>query len=139
MTKLCRHSRTLHVVVGLVYTHIYTNLNTLVVDSLILVSNCMYERIKVETYAIPMACSRCSHVWNYTGRNQYVATCPLCRTKLSIKKNNRIMQTSLENETPSQFVNITDEGKSEGCKVTKKRGMAFQRHPNSTLTSCKAG
>lgn len=115
-------------VVGLVYTHIYTNLNTLVVGSLILVSNCMYERIKVEMYAIPMACSRCSHAWNYTGKNQYVATCPLCRTKLSIKKNNRI------DETRSQSANLTDKGKSEWRKVTKKRGMALQRHPNSALT-----
>jgi hypothetical protein len=118
----------------LVYTSSYINLNTFVVDSLILVSNCMYERIKVEMYAIPMACSRCSYAWNYTGKNEYVATCPLCRTKLSIKKNNRIMQTGLENETPSQFANITDEGKSERCKITKKRGMTFQRHHNSVLT-----
>jgi hypothetical protein len=44
------------------------------------------------------------------------------------------MQTVLENESPSQFANITDEGKSECCKVTKKRGMAFQRHPNSAFT-----
>jgi hypothetical protein len=42
------------------------------------------------------------------------------------------MQTGLESETPSHFAN--NEGKSECSKVTKKRGMAFQRHPNSVLT-----
>jgi len=43
------------------------------------------------------------------------------------------MQTGLKNETRGQSVNLTDEGKSK-CKITKKRGMALQRHSNRVLT-----
>jgi len=95
----------------------------------------MYERIKVEKYVIPMDCARCSHTWNYTGKNQHVVTCPLCRTKLSIKKNNRIMQTRLKNETPGQSANITDEGKSK----EKRNGAATPPQQRAHLPCCKAG
>jgi hypothetical protein len=88
----------------------------------------MYKRIKVERYVIPMVCGRCSYAWNYTGKNEYVATCPLCRTKLSIKKNNRI------DDTPGQSADIALEGKSKWSNKTNKTGMALQRHPNSVLT-----
>lgn len=35
---------------------------------------------------IPVLCHRCKHQWNYGGKNTYVATCPHCRTQLSIRK-----------------------------------------------------
>ncbi|MGC2571733.1 MAG: hypothetical protein WA364_09500 [Candidatus Nitrosopolaris sp.] len=60
----------------------------------------MYKRIKVERYAIPMVCERCSHAWNYIGKNEYVATCPLCRTKLSEKKDESELLI-LKTQTPS--------------------------------------
>jgi hypothetical protein len=47
----------------------------------------MSVRIIEERFVTPMTCSRCKHSWNYTGKNPYVATCPFCRTKLSISKN----------------------------------------------------
>ena len=36
--------------------------------------------------AIPLKCQRCLHIWNYKGKNSYVATCPYCRTYVTIKK-----------------------------------------------------
>jgi len=39
----------------------------------------------------PLRCHRCSHFWEYSGKNMYVATCPHCRTQLSIKKH-RVLQ-----------------------------------------------
>jgi hypothetical protein len=130
--KLCLYEKILipHAVIGFVYINAYTKLNTLVVCYLPSIS--MYKRTLQERYVIPMACSRCSHAWNYTGKNQYVATCPLCRTKLSIKKNNRIKQTGVENESKPSI--ITNGRKSKPSIITKKKGMALQRHPNSALT-----
>jgi hypothetical protein len=72
------------------------------------------KKIEEKRYVIPMVCGRCSHAWNYTGKNEYVATCPLCRTKLSIKKNNKIMQTGFERGTPSQSTDVTDGDESNG-------------------------
>ena len=34
----------------------------------------------------PIRCHRCTHEWNYGGKNLFVATCPHCRTQLSIRK-----------------------------------------------------
>ena len=42
--------------------------------------------------ATPIKCPRCSHSWAYNGKNNYVATCPHCRTTLSIRKNKIILQ-----------------------------------------------
>lgn len=54
------------------------------------------QKVIQERYVIPMVCSRCKHFWGYTGTNNYVVTCPRCRTKLSIKKNSRVpSQTGL--------------------------------------------
>lgn len=35
---------------------------------------------------IPLRCQRCCHNWYYKGKNRYVATCPHCRTYVTIKK-----------------------------------------------------
>ena len=42
--------------------------------------------ILITKSAIPLKCQRCSKVWNYTGKNEWVATCPHCRTFVRIKK-----------------------------------------------------
>lgn len=42
----------------------------------------------------PLRCHRCLHFWEYSGKNMYVATCPHCRTQLSIKKH-RVLQKDL--------------------------------------------
>jgi DNA-directed RNA polymerase subunit RPC12/RpoP len=52
----------------------------------------MSVKIVEERFVAPMTCGRCEHTWNYSGKNTYVATCPYCRTKLSIKKHNRLQQ-----------------------------------------------
>jgi hypothetical protein len=58
-------------------------------------------RILQERYVIPMVCGRCSHAWNYTGKNPYLATCPFCRTKLSIKKHSvQALQTGDSSRSP---------------------------------------
>lgn len=38
-------------------------------------------------------CHRCTHEWNYGGKNLFVATCPHCRTQLSIRKH-KVPQSS---------------------------------------------
>jgi DNA-directed RNA polymerase subunit RPC12/RpoP len=59
----------------------------------------MSVRITEERFVTPMTCGRCEHTWNYSGKNPYVATCPYCRTKLSIKKHNRLQEAqSLETQ-----------------------------------------
>jgi hypothetical protein len=35
---------------------------------------------------IPIGCHRCRHIWNYTGKNEYVASCPSCKTAVMIRK-----------------------------------------------------
>jgi hypothetical protein len=43
-----------------------------------------------------LRCHRCRHVWNYTGFNEYQASCPHCSTKLGLRK--ILKQIELENE-----------------------------------------
>jgi DNA-directed RNA polymerase subunit RPC12/RpoP len=57
------------------------------------------QKVIQERYVIPMVCSRCKHFWGYIGKNNYVVTCPHCRTKLSIKKNSRVPMTG---QTPGE-------------------------------------
>jgi DNA-directed RNA polymerase subunit RPC12/RpoP len=33
-----------------------------------------------------LECQRCKKVWDYTGSNDYYATCPNCFTKVKVKK-----------------------------------------------------
>ena len=40
----------------------------------------------IQQKVIPLKCQRCHHKWQYKGRNKYVATCPHCRTYVTIKK-----------------------------------------------------
>ena len=42
--------------------------------------------ITIQQNVIPLKCQRCRHKWNYTGKNKYVATCPHCRTYVTLKK-----------------------------------------------------
>jgi DNA-directed RNA polymerase subunit RPC12/RpoP len=80
------------------------------------------RRMIQERYVIPMVCSRCKHFWGYIGKNDYVVTCPHCRTKLSIKKNSKVpSETGLrvvETLNQSAKVNVgstnpTREGESQ--------------------------
>jgi DNA-directed RNA polymerase subunit RPC12/RpoP len=34
----------------------------------------------------PVKCHRCSYEWDFSGKNLYLATCPHCGTKVSIRK-----------------------------------------------------
>jgi len=51
----------------------------------------------------PLRCKRCSHTWQYSGTNPYVATCPHCRTTVSIQKH-RVSQTGQSFEGPASLV-----------------------------------
>lgn len=42
--------------------------------------------IVIQQKVVPLKCHRCRHKWNYKGKNKYVATCPHCRTYVTIKK-----------------------------------------------------
>lgn len=37
--------------------------------------------------AVELSCQRCSHKWNYSGKNQYVTSCPSCKTSVMVHKN----------------------------------------------------
>ena len=57
---------------------------------------------------VTLQCPRCDRPpWNYTGKNPYVATCPFCKTTVSIQKH-RVAQTGL-GSTPGQPVTTTTE------------------------------
>jgi hypothetical protein len=60
------------------------------------------DRVVRERLVIPMVCGRCLHPWDYSGKNQYVATCPLCRSKLSIRKNSVKSMQSERGDQPTQ-------------------------------------
>jgi Zn finger protein HypA/HybF involved in hydrogenase expression len=53
-------------------------------------TNIMSVILQREIRVEPMKCHRCSHEWNYSGKNIYVATCPHCRTTLTIRKHKRL-------------------------------------------------
>ena len=42
--------------------------------------------ILITQRVIPLKCQRCAYIWYYKGKNRYVATCPHCRTFVTIKK-----------------------------------------------------
>ncbi len=39
----------------------------------------------------PIKCHRCNHKWYYKGKNEYVATCPHCRTYVTLKKHSILL------------------------------------------------
>lgn len=60
----------------------------------VLLLNPIYNTQKViipEREAIRIRCQRCKYVWLYTGKNNFVARCPHCRTTVTIKK--RLLQS----------------------------------------------
>jgi hypothetical protein len=59
--------------------------------------------IIIEKKATPLVCHRCSWKWNYTGKNPYVATCPFCRTNISIRKYKRLLQQTKNQDEPQQI------------------------------------
>jgi DNA-directed RNA polymerase subunit RPC12/RpoP len=65
-------------------------------------NNVSVTRVVRERLVTPMVCGRCSHTWDYSGKNQYVATCPLCRSKLSVRKNSVKSLQSARIGTPVQ-------------------------------------
>lgn len=42
--------------------------------------------VKPEERPNRLLCQRCSHQWTYQGLNKFVATCPSCKTSVSISK-----------------------------------------------------
>jgi hypothetical protein len=39
-----------------------------------------------EKRVTPLVCGRCRHYWEYSGKNKYVATCPICHVTVYISK-----------------------------------------------------
>jgi hypothetical protein len=46
---------------------------------------------------IPIQCGRCDHTWNYRGKNEYVTSCPHCRTTVMIQKH-RVPQNKQDHD-----------------------------------------
>jgi ribosomal protein L37E len=59
--------------------------------------------IIIQKKATALVCHRCSWKWNYTGKNPYVATCPFCRTNISIRKYKRLLQQTKKQDEPQQI------------------------------------
>lgn len=71
-----------------------------------------------ERLVTPMKCHRCSYHWNYGGNNGYYATCPHCRTYVSIRKyRQKISQTGLTLERPVQSVEINSLNRGESTET----------------------
>lgn len=72
--------------------------------------------IRISQKVTPLKCQRCHHFWNYKGKNRYVATCPHCRTYVTIKKH--LVLPSLDSK-PSKCADlIVESGKSfNNCHV----------------------
>jgi DNA-directed RNA polymerase subunit RPC12/RpoP len=49
-----------------------------------------------------LRCQRCKKIWDYHGNNPYVASCPHCCTRVSIKKNK--LHTGSSFARPDQYV-----------------------------------
>jgi hypothetical protein len=65
-------------------------------------SNVSVTRVLQERLVIPIHCPRCKRTWGYSGKNEYVATCTLCRSKVSIRKNSVKSLQSARIGTPVQ-------------------------------------
>ncbi|HSF50933.1 MAG TPA: hypothetical protein VLA74_09260 [Nitrososphaeraceae archaeon] len=50
----------------------------------------MYEIIIIpQKEGKKLNCQRCGHFWIYTGLNQFICSCPHCRTTITINKKNK--------------------------------------------------
>lgn len=62
----------------------------------------------------PLKCQRCDHEWLYTGKNRYAATCPHCRTYVTLKKHSILLKDGVSQ--PAQSV--------EPISITSKEGAS---------------
>lgn len=44
---------------------------------------------------LSLVCSRCNHVWNYSGNSNYFATCSYCRKLVRIGHNKPVEEIAL--------------------------------------------
>jgi hypothetical protein len=58
----------------------------------------------IQKRVIPMKCHRCTHELNYAGGNLFYASCPHCRTQLSVRKHK--LQTGQSLGRPGQSVGV---------------------------------
>jgi ribosomal protein L37E len=72
--------------------------------------------------SLTLQCPRCGRPpWNYTGKNPYVASCPFCKTTVSIQKH-RVVQTGLGFPSPGQCVTTTTAGTAEELLTSQLKG-----------------
>ena len=60
------------------------------------------EDISIQKHQIPLKCHRCSQLWEYGGKNKYVASCPHRRISLPIRKL-KVVQTGQSLERAGQL------------------------------------
>jgi hypothetical protein len=62
--------------------------------------------IELPQKGIKLKCHRCDHIWTYKGSNRFVATCPHCRTYVTLKRSklseneNTITKTESDKSMP---------------------------------------
>jgi len=61
----------------------------------------------------PLKCQRCFYNWQYGGNNIYVASCPRCKTTMSIRKHT-LLQTGPSLVGPGQSVGDTETASGGG-------------------------
>ena len=47
---------------------------------------------KCKQNVVNLICQRCSYNWSYRGKNQYVTSCPKCKTSVMINNNNKVKE-----------------------------------------------
>jgi hypothetical protein len=57
---------------------------------------------QITKFVYPIRCHRCSYKWDFGGKNLYLATCPHCATKVSIRKQIVLSQTQ-----PNRQINLS--------------------------------
>lgn len=62
--------------------------------------------VKIFQMVTPLKCHRCGHYWNYKGSNRFVATCPHCRTYVTLRKS---MVLERQKMVAVESVSIKDE------------------------------
>lgn len=60
----------------------------------------MVKRMKLK-------CQRCNHEWIYQGKNPYYASCPFCKTSVSIKSH-QVIEDELETVNTEEIIKKTE-------------------------------
>ena len=79
----------------------------------------MQQTITITNKTRRLVCQRCGHPWNYTGSNEYIASCPHCQTKVSVRKHLNKTEEKLTCKKPLQTASKVGP-KEQSAKIKTK-------------------